>query len=75
MAWWQYDTIGRHHAGSGGSEAMKKAEEYRAHAEECRRLANQTRDQNEKQQILKVAEVWEDLARTREKITKRAGSN
>jgi RNA polymerase-interacting CarD/CdnL/TRCF family regulator len=54
---------------------MKKAEEYRAHAEDCRRLASQTRDQNEKQQILKVAEVWEDLARTREKITKRAGSN
>jgi hypothetical protein len=48
---------------------MKKAEEYRTHAAECRKLARQTRDEAEKEQILRVAEMWDDLALQREKKT------
>jgi hypothetical protein len=54
---------------------MKKAEEYRSHAAECRKLAHQTRDENEKQQILRVAEMWEGLARDREEMVKKQSSN
>jgi hypothetical protein len=45
---------------------MKKAEEYRAHAEECRALAGRG-DQNTRQQLLKMADTWELLAVDREK--------
>ena len=45
---------------------MKKAAEYRRHAAECFKLAQQARNEVEKQQILKVAKTWEDLAAQRE---------
>jgi hypothetical protein len=45
---------------------MKKAEEYRAHAAECLALARRTRDEEEKRQLLQMAETWEMLAAHRE---------
>lgn len=45
---------------------MKKAEEYRAHAAECLALARRTPSDEEKGQLLKMAEVWETLAEHRE---------
>ena len=44
---------------------MKKAEEYRAHAEECRQLAARG-DAGAREQLLKMAETWESLAVDRE---------
>jgi hypothetical protein len=44
---------------------MKKAEEYRAHAEECRQLATRG-DAAAREQLLKMAETWESLALGRE---------
>jgi hypothetical protein len=44
---------------------MKKAEEYRAHAEECRQLATRG-DAKGREQLLKMAETWESLAKDRE---------
>ena len=45
---------------------MKKTDEYRGHAVECRALARRTRDEGEKAQLLKMAETWETLAAHRE---------
>lgn len=45
---------------------MKKAEEYRAHAEECRKLASRG-EQKAREHLLKMAETWESLAVNREK--------
>lgn len=44
---------------------MKKAEEYRANAEECRKLAARG-DASARDQLLKMAETWESLALDRE---------
>jgi hypothetical protein len=44
---------------------VKKAEEYREHAEECRKLASRG-DANARAQLLKMAETWESLALDRE---------
>jgi hypothetical protein len=44
---------------------MKKAEEYRAHAEDCRQLAARG-DARARAQLLKMAETWESLAMDRE---------
>jgi hypothetical protein len=40
---------------------MKKASEYREHAEECRRLAT-TMDGEQRDQLLQMAENWDLLA-------------
>jgi hypothetical protein len=45
---------------------MKKAEEYRAHAIECRQLAARG-DERARDQLSKMAETWESLAMDREK--------
>jgi len=45
---------------------MKKTEEYRAHAEECRALATRG-DAAAREQLMKMAETWESLAIDREK--------
>jgi hypothetical protein len=44
---------------------MKKAEEYRAHATECRQLATKG-DAAAREQLLKMADTWESLAIDRE---------
>jgi len=46
---------------------MRKVWEFEQHAEECRMMAAQTRDQNRKRQLLELAEAWEVLAQVRAK--------
>jgi hypothetical protein len=45
---------------------MKKAAEYRDHATECRKLAS-IMDGEDRDQLLKMAETWEQLAEDRER--------
>jgi hypothetical protein len=51
---------------------MKKVEEYREHAEQCRHMAARARDEQSKQQLLQMAETWESLALSREEDKVRA---
>jgi hypothetical protein len=44
---------------------MKKTEEYRRHAEECRVLARSASTTEEREQILTMAAMWERLANER----------
>jgi hypothetical protein len=44
---------------------MKKASEYRQHAEECRALAAKMELGDQRDQLLRMARHWEDLARDR----------
>jgi hypothetical protein len=46
---------------------MRKVSEYRAHAQECRDMANRTNDPVHKRQLEEMAEAWTMLAREREK--------
>jgi hypothetical protein len=46
---------------------MKKAAEYRDHATECRKLAS-IMDGEDRDQLLKMAETWEQLAEDRERV-------
>jgi hypothetical protein len=41
---------------------MKKVKEYRAHADECRRMADQARSPEDKAILLNMAATWESLA-------------
>jgi len=47
---------------------VKKASEYRQHAQECRGLARTTQTDDHRAQLLKMAETWEALATERERI-------
>jgi hypothetical protein len=49
---------------------MKKASEYRQHAEECRALA-QRMDEVHRAQLLEMARTWESLADDREALVGR----
>jgi hypothetical protein len=44
---------------------MKKASEYRQHAEDCRSLAKGLPAGEQRDQLLKMAETWENLAADR----------
>jgi hypothetical protein len=44
-----------------------KLDEYRANAQECERLAEQTSDAHFKEQFLKTARQWRDMAAYEEK--------
>jgi hypothetical protein len=44
---------------------MKKASEYREHARECRALAAQMLAEEQRQQLLQMADHWEKLAEDR----------
>jgi hypothetical protein len=46
---------------------MKQSDEYRQHAEACRRLLKGARTEQERQQILQIAEAWDQLAEDRER--------
>ena len=46
---------------------MKKASEYRQHAEECLALARGMRAPEQRDQLLKMAQTWNDLADERER--------
>jgi hypothetical protein len=50
---------------------MKKASEYRLHADECRALAGGMQNDEQRAQLLAMAEQWEVLARDREAIVVR----
>ncbi|MBD2749693.1 hypothetical protein IC232_23730 [Microvirga sp. BT688] len=47
---------------------MKTAAEYRKHAEECRVLAKQLAEGEQRDQLLEMARTWDNLARDREKL-------
>ena len=46
---------------------MKKIEEYRAHADECRTLARRSKTQDDRDMLLNMAATWEKLADGRAK--------
>jgi hypothetical protein len=46
---------------------MLKAGEYRQHAADCRRLASTMASEAERDQLLRMADVWERFAAKREK--------
>ncbi len=50
---------------------MKKASEYRRHAEECRALANAMEQGAQRNQLLEMAATWENLARDRSELVRR----
>jgi hypothetical protein len=41
---------------------MKKIEDYRQHADECRSLANRSRSAEERDMLLNMAQTWDSLA-------------
>ena len=45
---------------------MRKVDEYRRHAEDCRKLASSVSAEEAKQQLLQMAETWDNLAKNRE---------
>jgi hypothetical protein len=45
---------------------MKKVEDYRRHAAECRTMANRTRRPEDKGMLMNMAAAWESLAVNRE---------
>ena len=47
---------------------MKKASEYRRHADECRALARTALNENERDQLLNMAQTWTTLADERERM-------
>jgi len=49
---------------------MRKAVEYRQHAAECRALARSVQKEDHRQQLLKMAEIWESLADDCERMQK-----
>ena len=50
---------------------MKKASEYRQHAEECRILARRMDQGVHRDQLLEMAETWERLAAERSELVAR----
>ena len=44
---------------------MRKAEEYKRHADECRRLAAASSNEDSRSLLLEMAQTWESLARDR----------
>jgi hypothetical protein len=49
---------------------MKTAAEYRKHAEECRVLAKQVPEGEQRKQLLEMARTWDNLAADREKLVR-----
>ena len=41
---------------------MDKSKEYREHAEECRALARNAQNEEQRRQLLELAETWGSLA-------------
>ena len=47
---------------------MKTADDYRKHAHECRTLARQCKKDEERNQLLLMAQTWASLADEREEL-------
>ena len=47
---------------------MKKAAEYRQHARECRALALNVRTEEQRSQLITMADTWDALAAERERM-------
>jgi hypothetical protein len=52
---------------------MRKVEEYKQHADDCRQLATRSSNEEARTQLLQMAETWEGLARQREEQIAREG--
>src|SRR5687767_3352190 len=52
------------------SSIVRKASEYRQHADECRALARKLAQTAHRDQLLEMAETWERLAADREAIAR-----
>ena len=50
---------------------MKKASEYRQHAEECRALAQTMGPGEQRNQLLEMAATWDNLAADRSELVRR----
>jgi hypothetical protein len=50
---------------------VKKASEYRKHAEECRALANQVPEGSQRDQLLEMARTWDNLAQDRDALVQK----
>jgi hypothetical protein len=50
---------------------MKKASEYRQHAKECRALAASMESEDQREQLLQMADHWEKLADDRARLVGR----
>ena len=50
---------------------MKKASEYRQHAEECRALAKRMDAGEQRDQLLEMAATWDQLAAERSELIRR----
>lgn len=50
---------------------MRKIEDYRKHAEECRVMAGRAASEREREMLLDMAKTWESLAHDREEQKKR----
>lgn len=50
---------------------MKKASEYRKHAEECRALARQVPEGPQRDQLLEMARTWDKLADDRDALVRK----
>jgi hypothetical protein len=46
---------------------MRKLSEYKAHADECRKMASNMKNAEHKNQLQEMAKAWELLAQEREK--------
>jgi hypothetical protein len=44
---------------------MRKVEDYKKHAEECRTMARNTVNEEQRQGLLQMAETWDGLAEDR----------
>jgi hypothetical protein len=49
---------------------VKKANEYREHAQECLSLARKAQTEEQRDQFLNMAQTWESLAHQRELIVR-----
>lgn len=41
---------------------MRKASEYRAHAQECRDLSHRAKDESQRDTLLQMARDWDEMA-------------
>ena len=48
---------------------MRKTSEYRRHRDECRALARKAENDEQRSELLKMAEIWDMLAQEQERMT------